>query len=40
MSAFNNNDPLDKENYCSKSLLSHTSKTFKKMIFNQVSDHI
>ena len=30
MSAFNNNNRLDKENYCSKTLLSHTSKTLKK----------
>ena len=40
ISAFKKDDPLDKENYCPKSLLSHTSKIYEKTLFNQINDYI
>ena len=40
MSAFKKDDPLDKENYGPISLLSHTSKIYEKILFNQISDYI
>ena len=40
MSAFKKDDPLVKENYRPISLLSHTSKIYKKTFFNQINDYI
>ena len=40
MSAFRKYDPLDKENYRPISLLSHTSKIYEKILFNQINDYI
>ena len=40
MSVFKTYDPLDKENYRSVSLLSHTSKPYEKIPFNQIIDYI
>ena len=40
ISAFKKDDLLDKENYCPISLLSHTSKRYKKILFNQTSDYM
>ena len=40
MSAFKKDDPLDKENYRPISLLSHTSKIYVKILFNQISGYI
>ena len=40
MSAFKKDDSFNKENYHSISLLSHTSKIFEKILFNQISDYI
>ena len=37
---FKKDDPLDKENYRPISLLSHTSKIFENIIFNQINDYI
>ena len=39
-SAFKKDDPLDKENYLSISLLSHTSEIYEKILFNQINDYI
>ena len=40
ISAFKKDDPLDKENYRPISLLSHTSKIYEKILFNQINDYI
>ena len=40
MSDFKKVDLLDKENYCPISLLSHTSKRYEKILFNQTSDYM
>ena len=40
ISAFKKDDPLHKENYCPISLLSHTSKRYEKILFNQINDYI
>ena len=38
MSAFKKDDPLHKENYRPISLLSHTTKIYEKILFNQSND--
>ena len=38
--AFKGDDPYDKENYRPISLLSHTSKIYEKILFNQIIDYI
>ena len=38
MSTFKKDDPFDKGNYHSMSLLSHTSKIIKKILFKQIID--
>ena len=40
VSAFKKDGPLDKENYHPISLISHTSKIFEKILFNQINDYI
>ena len=40
VSAFKKDDPLDKENYRPISLLSHTTKIYGKILFNQINDYI
>ena len=40
MSAFKKDDPLNKENYLPISLLSHTSKIYEKILFNEINDYI
>ena len=40
MSAFRKDDALDKENYHLISLLSHISKKYEKILFNQINDYI
>ena len=40
MSTLNKYDPLDKEHYRLISLLSHTSKVFEKILFNQINDYM
>ena len=40
MPAFTKDDLFDKENYRPVSLLSHNSKIYKKILFNQISDYI
>ena len=40
MSAFKKDTALDKENYHPVSLLSHTSKKYEKILFNQINDYI
>ena len=40
LSAFKKDDPLDKENYRAISVLSHTSKIYEKILFNQINDYI
>ena len=40
ISAFKKDDPLDKENYRPISLLSHTSRIYEKILFNQINDYI
>ena len=39
ISAFKEDGPLDKENYRPISLLSHISKIFEKVLFNQINDY-
>ena len=40
VSVFKKDGPLDKENYHPISLISHTSKIFEKILFNQINDYI
>ena len=40
MPAFKKDDLIDKENYRQIILLSHTSKMYKKVFFNQINDYI
>ena len=37
---FKKADPFDKSNYCPVSLLSHMSKVFERIIYNQINEYI